>query len=68
MVGETTAGEPRPGMSKTTATLPSSPASHCSLWPSSVNPGPATANVEHRSGWIGGRRGAEPASVWRKER
>ena len=63
-VGDTTVGEPRPGMSMTTATLPSSPESHCSLCPSKVNPGPLTANVEQRSGSILGLgAGVMPASV-----
>jgi hypothetical protein len=47
-VGETRAG-PSSGSSITTATWPRSPASHCSLCPSSVYPGPATVTVEQRS-------------------
>ncbi len=41
--------EPSSHTSTTTARLPASPASHCSLWARIVAPGATAVNVEHRS-------------------
>ena len=55
-VGDATGARPS-GTSTTTATLPASPLSQCSLCASNVVPGTETVSEEHRSAGGGGGTG-----------